>query len=93
MTRLSYRTLQPRAELQQPFTKCGDLRTSARSPTGAKPKFLHQHIGGGGEHHPQLVGPETRAAGAVNRQPVEQLLDAVLDVGVLAIDRFVHPLR
>ena len=55
-------------------------------------QLLHQHVGGGGQQHAELVGPEIAATGAVDLQLV-QLLDPVLDFAALAVNLFVEPLR
>src|SRR3989442_8407864 len=46
--------------------------------------LLHQHVSGGGQQHPQLVGEEARAAGAVDFKSVMQLFYPVLDLGAAA---------
>ena len=86
-------TLKPRAELKQALAQGADLGSRTRRARGPKPQLLHQHIGGGREQCAHLVGPETRATGAIDRQTVQQLLDAVFNVRPLAVDRRVHPLR
>ena len=56
------------------------LGTGTGGARRAQAEFLHQHVGGGGEEHAQLIGPEATAARAVDLQAIEQFLDAVLDV-------------
>ena len=56
-----YGAFEPRAELEQPFTKRGDLSPSTRGAGRAKPQLLHQYIGRRSEDHPQLISPEARA--------------------------------
>ena len=62
-----YGAFEPRAELEQPFTKRGELSASTRGTRRTKPQLLHQYIGRRSEHHPQLIGPEARA---VDGEPV-----------------------
>ena len=40
-------------------------------------QLLHQHIGGGGQQHAELVGPEIAATGAVDLKSV-QFIDPAL---------------
>ena len=63
-----------RAELEQPGAQPRHLGAGTGGARRAQPEFLHQHVGGGGEQHAQLIGPEATAARAVDLQAIEQLL-------------------
>src|ERR1019366_356226 len=77
---------------QQAFAQRPDLSASTVGVCGAQTQLLHQHVGGGGQQHAELVGPEITATGAVDLKSV-QFLDPVLDLAALAVDFFVEPLR
>lgn len=62
--------LEPRPKLEQSLAQRRDLGRGAPGTRSTEAKFLHQHVGGYGEHHPQVVGPELGAARAVNCQTV-----------------------
>jgi hypothetical protein len=78
----AHRDHDPSAEFQQSFAQRPDLSASAVRATSAQTQFLHQYVSGGGQQHPQLVGPEVTAAGAVDLQIV-QLFNSVLDLAPL----------
>jgi hypothetical protein len=42
------------------------------------PQLLQQHVGRGGEQHPEGIGPELGAARPVQAEAVMELLDPVL---------------
>jgi len=86
----AHRDHHARPELDEVLAQGGDLGAGTGGAGGAQPQFLHQHVGGRGEQHPELVGPEARAAGAADLQTVVQFLDAVLDLAALAVDPLVH---
>jgi hypothetical protein len=46
---------------------------------------LHEGIGGDGEQHAKLVGPEASATGAVEFHAELQLFDAILDLTARAV--------
>jgi hypothetical protein len=52
------------AELEQPLAQPADLGAGTRRARRAEPEFLHQHIGGGGEEHAELIGSKATAARA-----------------------------
>src|SRR5690348_4384813 len=81
----AHRALDAATELEQPFAQGADLRSGARSALSAEAQLLHQNVGGRGEQHPQLIGEEARAAGAVDLEPMMQLLDAILDLSATAV--------
>src|ERR1039458_2955864 len=76
--------------LSQPLTQCAHLSARTLTTSGTQAQLLHQHIGGGGEQHAQLVGEEVRTAGAVDLQPMVQFFDAVLDLTPSAVDTLVQ---
>jgi hypothetical protein len=80
-------------DLDQAFSERLDLGASAGSSRGAQSQLLHEDVGGSGEKYPELIGPEARAACAVDFEAELELFDAVLRVPALAVDMFVDPLR
>lgn len=62
----------------------------ALTASGAQAQLLHQYIGGGSEQHAQLVGEKTRAARAVDLQPMMQFLDAIFDFTASAVNPLVQ---
>ncbi len=88
----THRNQHPGAQFQQPFAQGPDLSAGTVGARGPQAQLLHQHVSGGGQQHPELVGPEIAATGAVDLQVV-QFLDPVLDFAALAVNLFVDPLR
>ena len=76
---------------KQSLAQGGHLRAREAGAGRAASQLLHEHVGGGGQQHPQLIGQEARAAGAVDLKPVMQFFYAVLDVGAGAVDLLVQP--
>ena len=77
-------------QCEEPVAQPRHLGAGTGGARRAQPEFLHQHVGGGGEEHAQLIGPEATAARAVDLQAIEQFLDAVLDVAAGAVDPFIE---
>lgn len=69
----SHRALHPGAEFLQLFAQGADLSGSERGARGPQPQPLVEHIGGGGEQPPQLIGEEAAATGAVDLQAMAAL--------------------
>ncbi len=63
---VAYRDQPTGTQLQQSFAQHPDLRSCARGTSSPQTQLLHQHASGGGQQHPELVGPETAATGAVD---------------------------
>ena len=82
-----------RPQFEEPVAQPRHLGAGTGGARRAQPEFLHQHVGGGGEEHAQLIGPEATAARAVDLQAIEQFLDAVLDVAAGAVDPFIEEAR
>ena len=74
-----HRALDPGAEFEQALAQARHLRSRAVGAGCGSAQLLHEHIGGCGEQHTQLIGPEVGAAGAVDLQSIMQLFDAILD--------------
>src|SRR5207245_300151 len=89
----THRALDSRAEFEQTFSQGADLSTCTLAVAGHQAQLLHQHVSGGGQQHPQLVGEEARAAGAVDFKSVMQLFYPVLDLGAAAVDLLIQPPR
>ena len=53
--------------------RADDVRPQFEEPV-AQPEFLQEHVGGGGDEHAQLIGPEATTARAVDLQAIEQFL-------------------
>lgn len=68
------------AELEQGFPERADLRASEGRPVGPQPQFLHHDIGRRRQEHTEVIGPEARAARAIDLEPVVEFLDAILNV-------------
>src|ERR1035441_9750614 len=64
----AHRNQYPSAQFQQPFAECPDLSACTVGARGPQAQLLHQHVSGGGQQHPELVGPEIAATGAVDLQ-------------------------
>ena len=79
--------------LREPVAQPRHLGAGTGGARRAQPEFLHQHVGGGGEEHAQLIGPEATAARAVDLQAIEQLLDPIFDVAAGAVDPFIEEAR
>ena len=77
-----------RVELEEPVAQPRHLGVGTGGARRAQPEFLQEHVGGGGEEHAQLIGPEPTAARAVDLQAIEQLLNPILDVAAGAVDPF-----
>ena len=82
-----------RPQFEEPIAQPRHLGAGTGGARRAQPEFLHEHVGGGGEQHAQLIGPEATAARAVDLQAINQLLDAVLDVAAGAVDPFIEEAR
>jgi hypothetical protein len=67
-----------------------NVLTWPRATASTQAKLLHQHIGGGGEQHSQLVGEEVRATGAVDLQSMMQFFEAIVDFSPHAVDALVQ---
>ena len=65
------------------------MGTRAPGPPGLEAKLLHQHICGCSQEHPQLIGQETRATGAVDVKAELEFLKPVLSVAAGAVDDLV----
>ena len=50
-----------RAQFQQPFAQRPDLSPRAVGTRSSQAQLLHQHVGGGGQQHAELIGPELAA--------------------------------
>jgi len=79
------------AELQQALPQGPDLIAGALGSGGPQAQFLQQDKGSRAEQHPELIGPEIGATGAVDLESLVQFLDPVFDVPALAIHSFVNP--
>src|SRR5439155_24225457 len=88
-----YRDHDVSAELEQLLAQGPDLSASQAGARGGAAHLLEQHIGGGAEQHAQLIGPEPRAAGAIDLDPVMELLDPVLELAACTVDALVDPFR
>ena len=53
-------------QFEEPVAQPRHLGAGTGGARRAQPEFLHQHVGGGGEQHAQLIGPEATAARAVD---------------------------
>ena len=82
--------LYPCAELHEMFAQGADLGGSQGRAGGAQTQLLVEHVGGGAQQPPQLIGEEAAAAGAVDFQAMMQLFDPILDVPAGAVDRLVQ---
>jgi len=67
----------PSSQLQQPLAQGPDLCPRTLGPCRPQPQLMYQH--------PELIGPELGATGAVDLQAVMQFLEAILDVSALAM--------
>ena len=67
------RTERSSTEFQQPLTRGRHLGPCEAGTGGTATQLLHQHIGGGGQEHPQLIGEEARAAGALTGARREEM--------------------
>ena len=65
--------LDPGTQLEQVFAQRADLGGSEGGARGTQTQLLVQHIGGGAEQPPQLIGKEASATGAVDFQAMMQL--------------------
>src|SRR5665213_2970229 len=82
--------LYPGAELHEVFAQGADLSGSEGGVGGPQTQLLVEHVGGGAQQPPQLIGEEATATGAVDFQTVMQLFDPILDVPAGAVDRLVQ---
>ena len=89
----AYRAFQPHAEFEQAFPQGAHLRPRTRGAGRPQAQLLEQHVGGRAQQHPQLIGPEARATGAIDGQAVVQFFDAQFDVRTLAVHSLIDPLR
>ena len=80
------------ADRQQRVAHPRDLRAGERGAVGAQLELLHQHIGGGGQGHAQLIGPEAGTAGPAEGERMMQLFQSILAVAARAVDVRVDPL-
>ena len=55
----------------------GAAKGGARGPQA---QLLVEHVGGGAEQTPQLIGEKAAAAGSIDLEPVVQFFDPILDV-------------
>jgi len=62
----AHRAFQPHAELEQAFTQGAHLRPRTGGTGRLQAQLLEQHVGGCAQQHPQLIGPEARATGAID---------------------------
>ena len=62
----AHRAFQPHAELEQAFTQGAHLRPRTRGAGCPQAQLLEKHVGGRGQQHPKLIGPEARATGAID---------------------------
>src|SRR5450631_266503 len=85
-----HRRVYPGAEFQEVFAQGADLGGSEGGARGAQTQFLVEHVGGGAQQTPQLIGEEAAATGAVDLKAVMQLLDPIFDVTAGAVDRFIQ---
>ena len=46
---------------------------------------MHQHRGGGGEEHAELIGPKATATRAAEVEPVEEFFDPIFNVATPAV--------
>jgi hypothetical protein len=67
----AHRNQYPSAQFQQPFAEWPDLSACTVGARGPQAQLLHQQVSGGGQQHPELVGPEIAATGAVDLQVVQ----------------------
>ena len=63
-----------RPQFEEPVAQPRHLGAGTGGARRAQPEFLQEHVGGGGEEHAQLIGPEATAARAVDLQAIEQFL-------------------
>ena len=82
-----------RPQFEEPVAQPRHLGAGTGGARRAQPEFLHQHVGGGGEEHAQLIGPKATATRAVDLQAIEQLLDPIVDVAAGAGDPFIEEAR
>ena len=66
------------ADLQQHEPQASDLGPRERRAVGPQLEFLQEDIRRCRQRHPELVGPEPRAAGAAHREVVMQFLEPIL---------------
>ena len=82
--------LYPCAEFHQVFAQGADLGGSQGRAVCPQTQLLVEHIGGGAQQPPQMIGEEAVAAGALDFQAMMQFFDPILDVPAGAVDRFVQ---
>ena len=82
-----------RPQCEEPVAQPRHTGAGTGGARRAQPEFLQEHVGGGGEVHAQLIGPEATATRAVDLQAIEQLLDPILDVAADAVDPFIEEAR
>jgi hypothetical protein len=61
-----HRGLDSGAELQELFAQSADLRASVGGARGSQAQLLVEHVGGGAQKTPQLIGEEAGATGAID---------------------------
>ena len=72
--------LYPCAEFHQVFAQGADLGGSRGRAVCPQTQLLVEHIGGGAQQPPQMIGEEAVAAGALDFQAMMQRFDPILDV-------------
>ena len=77
------------AQLEQSLAQPRDLGPGIRGARGPQSEFLHEHVGGRGEQHAPLIGPEATAARAPDLEPVVKFFDPILNVAAHAVDVFI----
>src|ERR1019366_4754163 len=82
----AHRRFHPGAELHEVFAQDADLGGSEGRPRGSQTKFLVEHVRGGAQQPPQLIGEKAAATGTVDFQAMMQFFDPILDIAPGAVD-------
>ncbi len=73
-------------ELEKPSANRAHLGMGAVTVPGLRLDLLQEHVGGGGQQDPELIGQKAAATRPVHREIVLQLLDSVLGIAPLAVE-------
>ena len=84
----------PRGDLEELESNGGDLSTlqfgAGESDTS---QVFDEHVGGGGQQQPELIGQELVTTGAVGKEPELLFLDAILHLAARGVPSVVDSLR